>query len=242
MARFNPFKNLFGLNRLSGNEAGPLSRDNSRNKPITLTDRDLVDDVIDLDERDLVPDLPTPMSEADEEAAIQKMLEEQGIAADDAAFLAGEKRYVISSNVRSIQYHWTGAASGSDDGILLVEYVDGSLYEYEPVPFGLAEDLYRAGSYGKWVWDNLRVRGTVFGYQIPYRLVTGDRVWHAAGKDSIARHQAIPKSGEPFLGYHPSMNYKGAKGVMGQKNAGVNLGKKGSKKVGYWVTDKDLVD
>lgn len=71
-----------------------------------------------------------------------------------------------SSNVQAIQYH-------SDDQRLLIQYLDGSMYAYHPVSMGLAMSLYGASSKGTWVWDNLRVRGTVFGYQIPYELLSG---------------------------------------------------------------------
>lgn len=49
----------------------------------------------------------------------------------------------------------------------------GPLYQYSHVPPELFLSLLRAGSKGNWIWDNLRVRGTVSGHRggIDYRLV-----------------------------------------------------------------------
>ena len=41
-------------------------------------------------------------------------------------------------------------------------------YGYHDVSPAEARSFYGAGSKGKWVWDHLRVRGTVFGFQKPY--------------------------------------------------------------------------
>lgn len=54
----------------------------------------------------------------------------------------------------------------------------GSLYAYEGVPPRKFLALLNAPSKGVWVWDNLRIRGTVSGHQHDYRLeaVTGGYV------------------------------------------------------------------
>jgi hypothetical protein len=186
---------------------------------------------------------PEPVqTEQEEDEAIQKVLEREGIASAEAAFLSGQVHYVISSNVRYFQYLFMND-DGSPLNQLVVGFLDSSVYIYEQVTLEEALIFYRTTSPGGAVWDILRERGTVFGYKKDYRLASGDRVWHGAGPDSIARHEAVPKSGEPYKGYHPSLAYKDAKGAMGAKGGGVNLGKRGgSKKVAYFTPVKAKVD
>lgn len=189
---------------------------------------------------DLVGPPETPTLE-EQERRVQEMLEREGIASAEAAFLSGEIKYVISSNVRSIQYLWINP-DGSRLEQLFVGFVDGSLYQYLDVPFEVARDMYHASSYGTAVWDLLRVRGTVYGHQFDYAIVSGNRVWHNAGDDSIARHESLPRAGEPFDNYHPALNWRGAKGMAGNPNAGVNLGKRGgSRKVAAFTPVKAAV-
>lgn len=54
----------------------------------------------------------------------------------------------------------------------------GPLYEYSGVTATEFKSLIAAPSKGTWVWDSLRIRGTVAGYQKPYRLagITGNYV------------------------------------------------------------------
>lgn len=47
----------------------------------------------------------------------------------------------------------------------------GPIYQYSHVPPELFLTLLNAGSKGGWVWDHLRIRGTVSGHQFDYRLV-----------------------------------------------------------------------
>lgn len=171
----------------------------------------------------------------DENAEVESMLERAGADAIEDAFLGGQVHYVTSSNVAWIQYLWM-YPNGTESNELYVGFRDGSVYAYEDVTFEEALSMFRAGSKGGWVWDNLRVRGTQFGFQKNYRLVSGNRVWHKAGEESQARHQAIPKSGEPYKGYHPTFDYARAKGAMGA--TGINLGKKGSKKIAYFTQQR----
>lgn len=172
----------------------------------------------------------------------ERAIREAGATAEEEAYLLGNPVNVTSSNVAWIQYLWRGEGpngqplAGPELNLLYIGFLDGSSYEYSDVTFDEALDLYRAGSKGKWVWRELRILGTVFGFKKNYRLVEGNRVWHAAGADSIARHQAVPPSGEPYKSWHPSMNYKAAKGPMGAEGGGVNLGKKGgSRKVAHFI-------
>lgn len=174
----------------------------------------------------------------EQEQTTQEMLERDGVAAAEAAFLGGEIKYVLSSNVRSIQYLWLNP-DGSSLEQLYVGFTDGSIYVYFGVPFDVARAMYGASSYGKAVWSLLRERGTVYGHQYEYALVSGGRVWYNAGDHSQARHESLPKSGEPYKGYHSSLNWRAARGTAGDPKAGVNLGKRGgSKKVSIFTPVK----
>lgn len=83
---------------------------------------------------------------------------------------------VSSSNVHSIGFRYDTA----DIGTLLVRYLaslpngrragPGSLYEYFKVPSILFERFKNAASKGKFVWDELRIRGTVSGHKYNYDL------------------------------------------------------------------------
>jgi len=89
--------------------------------------------------------------------------------------VTGEMVQVDSTNVHSIGYDL-------DTGILYVRfwhkrvrerrvyYVPGALYGYRGVTPEEFEDFLRAQSKGEWVWDHLRVRGTVSGHQKDYFL------------------------------------------------------------------------
>jgi hypothetical protein len=83
---------------------------------------------------------------------------------------------VSSSNVHSIGFRY----ENSDIGTLLVRYLavlpdgrrggPGSLYGYYKVPSILFERFKQAASKGKFVWDNLRIRGTKSGHKFNYDL------------------------------------------------------------------------
>lgn len=49
----------------------------------------------------------------------------------------------------------------------------GAMYAYFDVPVRVFERMQRAASKGKFVWDELRVRGTVYGHKYRYSLVQG---------------------------------------------------------------------
>lgn len=49
----------------------------------------------------------------------------------------------------------------------------GPMYAYLNVPTRLYQQMVRASSKGKFVWDNLRIRGTVYGHKFTYQLVSG---------------------------------------------------------------------
>lgn len=126
----------------------------------------------------------------------------------DKKGVAFDMTRVVSSNVHSIGYD-------NSSGTLAVRYLapelnkasggrvkvggktnsPGPLYHYFDVPPKLWKSFESASSKGKWVWDNLRVRGSVAGHQYDYRLVSGT----VAG--SGYRQTYIPRraSGKGFI-------------------------------------------
>ena len=138
------------------------------------------------------------------------LLDEIGREENDVR--AGKIMQVQSSNVA--WFRW----EASNDS-MQISYKDGSVYEYYSIPLSMALDMYRAGSHGSWVWDNLRRRGTVFGFQREYVLLDGPsttkRIWHEAGLESRKRHGAIGPMGEPAPGWHPAFGH--AVGGLGKK-------------------------
>lgn len=102
----------------------------------------------------------------------------------------------------------TAIAYDAEDERLMIQYPDGSLYAYHPVSKSMALELYRAPSKGEWCWDNLRERGTVFGYKVPYELISGPsqrtlgveaRRW-MRNEETRRKHGNIPPSGRDYLG------------------------------------------
>lgn len=102
------------------------------------------------------------------------------ILVPDDPVLTGVMVAVQSSNVHSIGFRFNfdyplkskliirykqknrlGSRSGT---------VGGPTYEYDDVHPDWFEDLQQVGSKGKWVWDHLRIRGTVAGHQYSYTL------------------------------------------------------------------------
>jgi len=85
---------------------------------------------------------------------------------------------VQSSNVHS--FAWEGPPA---TGNLLVRFKNraggaGPMYRYHGTPHALYDGMAKAASKGKFVWDELRVRGTVSGHQFPYSLIhTGDTAY-----------------------------------------------------------------
>src|SRR5262245_30623173 len=72
---------------------------------------------------------------------------------EGADFLAGEWVEVVSSNVAAISY----------DGVaqyIKVRYRSGEEWRYGRFDVDRALEFLRAVSYGSWLWDNVRVRGT----------------------------------------------------------------------------------
>jgi hypothetical protein len=94
--------------------------------------------------------------------------------------LTGEMVRVASSNVHSIGFEFNFDQPLKSK--LIIRYlqkdrrgssgtVGGPTYAYDNVHPDWFADLREAGSKGKWVWDQLRIRGTVAGHQYPYNLI-----------------------------------------------------------------------
>lgn len=218
---------VFG--RSGGGQAKPRPRPRPRPVPsFTL--------VSDEAEFNIVPEEP-PLPSGAESHELPDAITSALADAGEEAFLGGEVVYVQSSNVGWIQYLYV-YPGGEPLNELVIGFLDNSIYAYEQVSLEEALNLYRADSKGKWVWHELRILGTVFGYKKNYRKIAGDRHWERTG-DSISRHEAIPPTGEVTKGYHPLYNYKGVKGPMGAVGGGINLGKRGgSKKIAYFSPNK----
>lgn len=98
--------------------------------------------------------------------------------------ISGEMIPVTSSNVHSIGFRLEPAdqSPGSmppSKGTLVIRFltrekdgskVPGPFYEYDDVPVLLFQEFRKAASKGKFVWDQIRVRGTVSGHKFSYRL------------------------------------------------------------------------
>lgn len=96
----------------------------------------------------------------------------------DDPILTGEMIRVQSSNVHSIGFEWNDKQP--ENGTLKVRFLDseggrktskgGATYHYYDVHPRVFIEFQRAASKGKFVWDRLRVRGTVSGHQYRYGL------------------------------------------------------------------------
>lgn len=93
--------------------------------------------------------------------------------------LTGEMLRVESSNVWAIGYIFNH--SNPMKGDLRVQYGQkrgkggslsaGPVYEYHSIHPDVFVAFQKARSKGEWVWDRLRIRGTVSGHTVPYDLV-----------------------------------------------------------------------
>lgn len=59
--------------------------------------------------------------------------------------------------------------------ILRARHGPGPLYDYHGVPRGVFTNIRMSASKGTAIWDNLRVRGTVYGHKYDYELVAGSK-------------------------------------------------------------------
>lgn len=97
---------------------------------------------------------------------------------DQLDLMHGTMHDVVSSNVHSIGMQ---AQPGARTGTLLIRFLGtqpngrrggkGPTYAYRDVPIELFRAFRTAASKGKFVWDHVRVRGTVSGHRFPYELI-----------------------------------------------------------------------
>ena len=114
----------------------------------------------------------------------------------DDPLLTGEMIPVVSSNVHSIGFR---ISQHPQIGTLLVRFlqdhgqtkVAGPLYEYFNVPTRLFQMFRKAASKGRFVWDKLRIRGTVSGHRFDYKLTGISRGY-------VPRKATLTPEGEYF--------------------------------------------
>jgi hypothetical protein len=68
----------------------------------------------------------------------------------------------------------------------------GSLYSYSNVPPELFLKMYSAPSKGTFIWDNIRIRGTVTGHRYDYSLV-------AVRQNYVPRKATMTSKGEMLM-------------------------------------------
>lgn len=106
---------------------------------------------------------------------------------------------VVSSNVAAAQYQ-------GGENKLTLEFLNGNFYQYSNVSTDEARSLALAGSKGGWVWDEFRVRGTVYGYKKPYIFLSGPSRsaprWHGT-EHTRQKHGEIGPAGESIFGHIP---------------------------------------
>lgn len=121
--------------------------------------------------------------------------------APDDPILTGEMIDVSSSNVHSIGFEFNPQQPMK--GTLKVRFLQkrgnrtgpGPLYHYDGVHPDTFDAFRNAASKGKFVWDRLRIRGTVSGHRFRYRLV-------GIANGYVPRQAVRRGSNEYFLGRH----------------------------------------
>ena len=129
----------------------------------------------------------------------------------DMDLLKGTMYEVRSSNVHSIGMRTDQV--GANTGTLLIRYLatqqggvrsgPGSLYGYFDVPVTLFLELQHAASKGIFLWDHVRVRGTISGHRYVYELL-GINSQYAGGtmhENYVPRQAAILRgnAGEHYI-------------------------------------------
>lgn len=69
----------------------------------------------------------------------------------------------------------------------------GPIYAYYNVPLDLFMSMFNAGSKGTWVWDHLRIRGTLSGHKFDYSLV-------GVANGYVPRKATLTPEGESYIG------------------------------------------
>lgn len=138
-------------------------------------------------------DPPLPLSEAwkgiqgddspEEDLGLARLLQTED---EFTRYMLGEWIVVTSSNVEQIRFL---ADPGELNGRLHIRFKDHSVYEYVGIPPDLAEDFYTVASKGTFVWDVLRVRGTVTGHRFEYHYIESmsqtQRKWNRSQQSAI---------------------------------------------------------
>jgi hypothetical protein len=137
----------------------------------------------------------------------------QGLSDEVGAFILDGAWYsgFRSSNVKAMQ--WSAAT-----GVLYVEYLNGGIYDYQPVDQDEALDFATSPSKGTWVWEHLRVRGTVFGYQKEYSFLSALSSWSPRWMDTAKKTELHGTVGSH--GSAPGMTQKQTEAaLLAQNNA-----------------------
>src|SRR6185369_13248540 len=121
MGYLRTFKNMFGL----GAKRPPASTFEPVGQPRPVSFPPTGEATFELD----VPPLPQPRTEEEEQQSVQEMLEAEGYASAEAAFLSGQPQYRISSNVSYFQYLFV-FPDGQPQNELVVGFLDSSAYIY----------------------------------------------------------------------------------------------------------------
>jgi hypothetical protein len=123
----------------------------------------------------------------------------------DDPIVTGEMVKVVSSNVYAIGFDINQHSPVI--GTLKVRFwqtegatargakVPGALYYYYNVPTDIFRRFQRAASKGKFVWDNLRIRGTVSGHKFDYSL-------QGIARGYVPRKATLTAEGEIFAKRH----------------------------------------
>lgn len=157
---------------------------------------------------------PTKPSEASPESPASEQPAEE-IIGERATGLV-QMIPVRSSNVHSIGYEWSDEPRRP--GNLLVRFLGGTgknrsgpgpLYRYRDVPREVFLAFQKASSKGKFLWDEVRVRGTVSGHQYDYSLI-------GTGDSGYVPRQAGLKRGQKGEFYLPR-NFAGRRSTLPEK-------------------------
>lgn len=102
---------------------------------------------------------------------------------------------VVSTNVRAIGFRFN--LQNPKKSLLIVQYHQGpTTYGYKDVHPDLFTAFVKALSKGKFVWDELRIRGTVAGAQYIYSLIRAGR---EGGNPYIPRRATLFDGGEQWF-------------------------------------------
>lgn len=124
------------------------------------------------------PERIQPANQPGPNRGVRRMLNGVAVYFDpNDPIITGEMIRVQSSNVHSIGFLWQ--EKNPSKSILKVRFLDhrkkgsgqgGATYQYYDVHPRVFIQFQNAASKGKFVWDNLRIRGTVSGHQYRYSL------------------------------------------------------------------------